>query len=256
MEIGDGVPRREPRPVEVRGMTGPEINEKESLKFEGVLSLGYGILPMMVAADRRLSKGAKILYGVLASYARDKGSAYPKQKTLADILNLNVQRVSELTSELEMYGYIEKTREGKSGGITYTLKAKLKVEVEEELFGTTVTKRPRVPKKKKEVKVPKEVSDRFYKRYEALCLSELRIDKPDIRYSRDHPIVLRYIEKYGIETMLAILDLYFQDKWARDRYCTITCLQPCFQKLYGEYRKRGGGNGDGYGFKEKMSGVR
>ena len=122
--------------------------EKVGLEYEGVLKYGYGICPMMILADRRVGSTAVRLYCVLTNFARNKNVAYPRQKIIADILGINVPRVSELTSELEMYGYISKEREGKNGSITYLIKSSIDTEVEKDLFGNFVTEKMTVKKEK------------------------------------------------------------------------------------------------------------
>lgn len=227
-------------------------NEKsdDKLQIEGVLEFGYGITPMMIIADKRVSNPAVRLYGALANFARGKGSAFPKQKRLASILGVSVQRVSELSSELEMYGYVTKTREGKNGGLTYQLNMTLASPVERDLFGDFVVDKMKTknPKKESKSSVSKKDLDELSEYYIEQFMKVSGGIKPDYRYARDNAIFAGYLKTYeDVDLIKRVLDAYFLHPWGEKCGFTVSSLQSVFNKLLIEVRNNKGNN-DGYGF--------
>jgi len=209
---------------------------KDNLQFDGILSLGYGIMPLSVIADRRLSKGAVILYAVLSSYARNNTEAYPGQKKLADILGVRVQTVSELSSELELSGYISKLRNRKNGGLTYRMNSVIPVEVTQELFGEVCSEKKQKEKKpKSEISIDDitKIKDLYFQLFK-----EQSPHEPDWTYARDNAIIVKYIKKYGIELLEKLIQEYFKSDWGRKVGFTLPAFQTSINSLLPKIEKK------------------
>ncbi|ALV21033.1 DnaD domain protein [Carnobacterium antarcticum] len=98
----------------------------DTLKLEGVMSKGYGIIPKLVMMDKDLSIEAKAIYSYIASYAGNGVSAFPSIKKICYDLQINEKRFSRHKKVLLEKGYIEVTQERKGGGMfasnVYTIK--------------------------------------------------------------------------------------------------------------------------------------
>jgi hypothetical protein len=237
----------------------PKVEEEQnydvaSAKYEGILSYGYGLAPMLITADRRVCSTAFRLYCILSAYATN-GKAFPGQKVLSDILGIRIPRVSGLTSELEMYGYIKKIRDRKNNGLTYELLTNVDVEVEEGLFGTTIIKSKKKRKKKVANKktIPKEDIDRVVTYYFKKFQRTHECD-PEWNEAQGRAIIVRYLHKYDLIFMKNILDEWFEDDWGEKVGHTITCLQAGFNRLKIKVERKD--NTNGYGIKAKVQGLR
>ena len=210
------------------------------LRIEGILEYGYGIMPFLILADKRVSSSAVRLYGVLQNLARKSDRAFPKQEYLAQVLGIRTPRVSELTSELEYYGYIEKIYENRK--LVYIIKQEVNMVVDKDLFGEPIATREKVKTKKKantgDREVLKEVGKFYSKLYEDAIGAV-----PIIEYGRDNKIFNKYIKQYGVDTFKEVLKLYFDDEWGYKVGFTVTGLQTVFSRLLMKVKKRGKGGG-------------
>jgi hypothetical protein len=66
----------------------------------------YTIMPANVRYDKRLSLGAKILYGEIHMLTRQKGYCWATNKYFALMYDWSKKTISRHISDLEKYGYI------------------------------------------------------------------------------------------------------------------------------------------------------
>lgn len=99
--------------------------EQNTVKLEGILSRGYGIIPKLVMLDVDLTIEAKAIYAYLASYAGNGESAFPSIKKICYDLQINEKRFNKHKKSLLDKGYIEVTKQRKGGAFAsnvYTIK--------------------------------------------------------------------------------------------------------------------------------------
>ncbi|MDO4459360.1 MAG: helix-turn-helix domain-containing protein [Clostridia bacterium] len=75
------------------------ITEKEDNRFI--------VIPAAVRSDRRLSAGARLLYGDIAALTMEKGYCWATNTYLAEIYSVRTETISNWISQLEEFGYIE-----------------------------------------------------------------------------------------------------------------------------------------------------
>lgn len=88
-----------------------EKNICDVLKFEGIMSRGFGIAPRIVMRDKRLSVEAKAIYCYLQSFAGSNLKAFPNRSTILEELNISKNRYYKYLNELIEYNYIRIERE-------------------------------------------------------------------------------------------------------------------------------------------------
>lgn len=81
-------------------------NIEDKIQFEGIQSMGYGIMPKAVTKDKRLSIEAKAIYAYFVSYAGAGNSAFPKLKTILEDLSISKNRFYRHRKLLIDFGYI------------------------------------------------------------------------------------------------------------------------------------------------------
>lgn len=98
--------------------------EKNSLKLDGVLSNGYGIIPKKIMRDPDLSIEAKSIYAYLTSYSGSGSTAYPSVSLMCKDLNVSRDRFYRHRKKLIEKDYIRvdqnQDKEGWSNNI-YTI---------------------------------------------------------------------------------------------------------------------------------------
>ena len=97
--------------------------EPNTLRVENeVLRRGFTIIPNYVLKSRELSRDAKLLYGILLSYAWQKGSCFPGYDTLMEDLQCGRPQLAKYIKELRESGLIEVQRRGQGKTSIYTIK--------------------------------------------------------------------------------------------------------------------------------------
>lgn len=89
-------------------------NEKticDILKFEGIMSQGFGLAPKIVMRDTRLSIEAKAIYCYFQSFAGKTAQAFPKRETILKELKIGKNRYYKYLQELIQYDYLRVERE-------------------------------------------------------------------------------------------------------------------------------------------------
>jgi len=159
------------------------------------------------------------LYNAYASYARDKGVAFPSQKTLAEKLGLSVKTIIKYNRVLEANGLIKiERRKGKGKTNLVTL---LKVGNVNQVQNHPVTGSVRVVKevqtKEKNMKEntievdakasPIDVIDYFKKR-----VKEVKGFEPEIDYGKDGRLAKERLKKYSFKEVKELIDWYLSSE--------------------------------------------
>lgn len=100
------------------------IKDENTVKLEGVLSKGYGIVPKLVMKDKDLTAEAKAIYAYLASYAGGGETAFPSVSLICEDLGFGKNRFYTHRKNLIEKGYIKVERKRKEKGFSnniYTL---------------------------------------------------------------------------------------------------------------------------------------
>lgn len=74
--------------------------------MQGVLEKGYGIIPKILMLDNSINIEAKAIYGYLASYAGNGGSAFPGVDRMISDLSISRERFYKYRKQLIETGYI------------------------------------------------------------------------------------------------------------------------------------------------------
>lgn len=84
-----------------------------------VKRLGWSPVYHVIVYDKRVSSGAKNLYGAYLSHALGKNIAWPGRERMANLLDTSVATISRWNTELEEAGYITRVRRLGTSSITY-----------------------------------------------------------------------------------------------------------------------------------------
>jgi hypothetical protein len=159
------------------------------------------------------------LYNAYASYARDKGSAFPSQKTLAEKLRISKWTINKYNKILQENGLI-KIESGKRKGKS-NLIILLKVE------GMSQPHRGYVPNSdpgmsvahtkennmKENTKVDdKESSVRDVFEYFRSRVKEVKGFEPEIDWGKDGRLSKKRLRKYSLEEIKRLIDWYLNSK--------------------------------------------
>jgi DNA-binding transcriptional regulator YhcF (GntR family) len=159
------------------------------------------------------------LYNAYSSYARDKGVAFPSQRTLAEKLGLSIKTIIKYNRVLEANGLIKIER--KKGKGKTNLVTLLKVENVNQVQTHPVTGSVKVVKEvqtkennKKENTIevdaeasPIEVIDYFKKR-----VREVKGFEPEIDYGKDGKLAKERLKKYSFEEIKDLIDWYLNSE--------------------------------------------
>ncbi len=78
----------------------------EKIRFSGIKSFGYGIIPKAVMIDERLSVKAKGIYAYFASYTGSGNSSFPKRNNILFHLNISESTYYTHFNQLIQFNYI------------------------------------------------------------------------------------------------------------------------------------------------------
>jgi DNA-binding transcriptional regulator YhcF (GntR family) len=159
------------------------------------------------------------LYNAYSSYARDKGVAFPSQRTLAEKLRVSIKTIIKYNRILEANGLIKvEKRKGKGKTNLVTL---LKVENVNQVQTHPVTGSVKVVKevqikennmKENTIEVdakasPLDVIDYFKKK-----VKELKGFCPEIDYGKDGRLAKERLKKYPFEEIKNLIDWYLNSE--------------------------------------------
>ena len=89
--------------MEMQG-NATEIDERNLLQLDALLSHGYGLSPQLVMRSKGLSIEAKALYGYLSSFAGAGDTAFPSTSRILEELDISKNRFSKIRKELVSWG--------------------------------------------------------------------------------------------------------------------------------------------------------
>lgn len=100
-----------------------EIDERNLLRLDALLSHGYGLSPQLVMRSKGLSIEAKALYGYLSSFAGAGDTAFPSTSRILEELDISKNRFYKIRKELVSWGFISIETTATSAGLrtVYTL---------------------------------------------------------------------------------------------------------------------------------------
>jgi DNA-binding transcriptional regulator YhcF (GntR family) len=158
------------------------------------------------------------LYNAYSSYARDKGVAFPSQRTLAEKLGLSIKTIIKYNRVLEANSLIKIER--KKGKGKTNLVTLLKVENVKQVQTHPVTGSVKVVKEvqtkennmKENTKVdakasPLDVIDYFKKR-----VKELKGFSPEIDYGKEGRLAKERLKKYSFDEIRDLIDWYLNSE--------------------------------------------
>jgi len=106
-----------------------EQDDTDILKAAGILSMGYGLFPKMIAKDRRLSGEARSIYAYFCSYAGSGNTAFPRVEMISADLCYSKDRYYRHFNQLVKYGYVSVSRDklpdGRFSHNVYTLNSEV-----------------------------------------------------------------------------------------------------------------------------------
>lgn len=83
-----------------------EIDERNLLRLDALLSHGYGLSPQLVMRSKGLSIEAKALYSYLSSFAGAGDTAFPSTSRILEELDISKNRFYKIRKELISWGFI------------------------------------------------------------------------------------------------------------------------------------------------------
>ncbi|HBF7390317.1 TPA: helix-turn-helix domain-containing protein, partial [Clostridioides difficile] len=99
--------------------------DKSVIEKLNILSGGYGLMPRIIARDRWLTVGARMLYSYLTSFAGNDGTCFPSRDLICYELDISKDTFTKYKKELEMSGYIRvhknKSKQGKMQNNIYEI---------------------------------------------------------------------------------------------------------------------------------------
>src|SRR5215204_5186682 len=96
---------------------------QDTLRVENeALRRGFTLIPNYVLRARGISRDAKLLYGILLSYAWQKGNCWPGYDTLMEDLQCGRPQLAKYIKELKGTGLIQVQRRGQGLTSIYTIK--------------------------------------------------------------------------------------------------------------------------------------
>lgn len=90
----------------------------EKIRFTGIKSFGYGIIPKAVMIDERLSVKAKGIYAYFASYTGSGNSSFPKRDNILFHLNLSESTYYTHFNQLIQFNYITTKQRSLNGKLS------------------------------------------------------------------------------------------------------------------------------------------
>ena len=104
-------------------MSEDPVNQNTLLIEDPQIRDGFTQIPNLILRTRNLSRDAKLLYGILLSYAWQKGSCFPGYDTLQLDMQCGRPQISKYLKELRERDLIHVKRRGQGKTSIYTIKA-------------------------------------------------------------------------------------------------------------------------------------
>jgi DNA-binding transcriptional regulator YhcF (GntR family) len=195
--------------------------ENQKIEIRSIRDGDWYWIPRVVFEEYTLKIGVigLALYNAYSSYARDKGVAFPSQRTLAEKLGLSIKTIIKYNRVLEANGLIKIER--KKGKGKTNLVTLLKVENVNQVQTHPVTGSVKVVKevqikennmKENTIEVdakasPLDVIDYFKKK-----VKELKGFCPEIDYGKNGRLAKERLKKYPFEEIKNLIDWYLNSE--------------------------------------------
>jgi DNA-binding transcriptional regulator YhcF (GntR family) len=197
--------------------------ELENQKIE-IRSIGDGDwywIPRVVFEDYTPKIGVigLALYNAYSSYARDKGVAFPSQRTLAEKLRVSIKTIIKYNKILEANGLIKIER--KKGKGKTNLVTLLKVENVNQVQTHPVTGSVKVVKeiqtkennmKENTIEVDAKASPLDVIEYFKRRVKEIKGFCPEIDYGKDGRLAKERLKKYSFDEVRDLIDWYLNSE--------------------------------------------
>lgn len=106
-------------------MAVDKASNENVLQVDGLLSMGYGIIPKKAMRDSRLTPEAKAIYAYLCSFAGSGNTAFPSVALMCSEIGMSEDRFYKHRKLLVQYGYIAFSQirggRGKTGSNVYKI---------------------------------------------------------------------------------------------------------------------------------------
>jgi len=173
------------------------------------------------------------LYNAYSSYAREKGIAFPSQKTLAEKLRISLKTIRKYNRILEENGLIKiesGRKRGKSNLITL-LKIRGREQLPRGYESSSHPGREQLPTKENDIKENtievddkkssvKEIFDYFRNRVRAVKEFD-----PEIDWRKDGKLIKKRLKKYSINEVENLIDWYLNSPYSDKLGCSLSiCL--------------------------------
>ena len=157
------------------------------------------------------------LYNAYSSYARDKGIAFPSQKTLAEKLGLSIKTIIKYNRVLEANGLIRIERRKGRTNLVILLRIENMNQVQTHPVTDSVRVLKEVQTKENNIKEntievdakasPLDVIDYFKRK-----VKELRGFYPEIDYGKDGRLAKERLKKYSLDEIRDLIDWYLNSE--------------------------------------------
>jgi hypothetical protein len=159
------------------------------------------------------------LYNVYASYAREKGIAFPSQKTIAQKLKVSLRTIRKYNKILEDNGLIKIECRKSEGKPNLIILLKLRGRNQIPLGSASVTYRGRqeVPTKDNNNKENTNVDDKESSALDVIeyfknKVKEVKGFEPEIDWGKDGGLAKKRLKKYSLEEIKDLIDWYLDSK--------------------------------------------
>jgi DNA-binding Lrp family transcriptional regulator len=197
--------------------------ENQTIEVRDIWDGGWYWIPRIVFEEYAPKIGVigLALYNAYSSYARDKGVAFPSQKTLAEKLGLSIKTVIKYNRVLEANGLIKiERRKGRTNLVTL-----LKLGDVNHVQIPTVTGSVKVVKGvqtkennmkenkiKESTKVDAKASPIDVVEYFKRRVRELKEFEPEIDYGKDGRLAKERLKKYSFNEIRDLIDWYLNSE--------------------------------------------
>jgi DNA-binding transcriptional regulator YhcF (GntR family) len=195
--------------------------ENQKIEVRNIMDGDWYWIPRIVFEEYTPKIGVigLALYNAYSSYARDKGVAFPSQKTLAEKLRLSIKTIIKYNKILEANGLI-KIERNKGKGKT-NLVTLLKVENVNQVQTHPVTGSVKLLKevqtkennmKENTIEVDAKASPIDVIEYFRRRIRELKGFDPEIDYGKDGRLAKNRLKKYSFNEIRDLIDWYLNSE--------------------------------------------
>jgi hypothetical protein len=159
------------------------------------------------------------LYNVYASYAREKGIAFPSQKTIAQKLKVSLRTIRKYNKILEDNGLIKIECRKSEGKPNLIILLKLRGRNQIPIGSASVTYRGRqeLPTKENNNKENTNVDDKKSSALDVIEYFKSKVKgvkgfEPEIDWGKDGSLAKKRLKKYSLEEIKQLIDWYLVSK--------------------------------------------